>query len=115
MGRKIKGILQLFRPELSFASAICVIVGEMIALEGFPPLRELTFGFLCGFFMAGSALVLNDYFDFEVDKINTPERALPQCDQKPEVIALISLPSWTWVCLRPRQVCPGCCHLLLDR
>ena len=94
MGRKIKGILQLFRPELSFASAICVIVGEMIALGGFPPFRELTFGFLCGFFMAGSALVLNDYFDFEVDKVNMPERALPSgAVTKPEVIALTILAS----------------------
>lgn len=94
MRRKLKGILQLFRPELSFASAICVIVGEMIALKGFPPLRELTFGFLCGFFMAGSALVLNDYFDLEVDKVNTPERALPSgAVTKSEVIALTVLAS----------------------
>ena len=94
MGRKIKGILQLFRPELSFASAICVIVGEMIALKSFPSPYELTFGFLCGFFMAGSALVLNDYFDFEVDKVNMPERALPSgAVTKPEVIALTILAS----------------------
>lgn len=95
MGRKITGIIQLFRPELSFASAICVIVGEMIALGGFPPFRELTFGFVCGFFMAGSALVLNDYFDFEVDKVNMPERALPSgAVTKPEVIALTILASF---------------------
>ena len=95
LNTKLQGIIQLFRPELSFASAICVIVGEMIALKSFPSLWELTFGFLCGFFMAGSALVLNDYFDFEVDKINMPERALPSgMVTKSEVIALTVLASF---------------------
>jgi len=89
MRKKLKGIRELFRPELSSASGICVIVGEMVALKGFPPPYELVFGFLCGFFMAGSALVLNDYFDFEVDKVNMPERALPSgLVTKSEVIAL---------------------------
>jgi len=77
MRKKLKGIIQLFRPELSFAASICVVVGEMVAVKGFPPLRELSLGFVCGFFMSGSALVLNDYFDFEVDKVNMPQRALP--------------------------------------
>jgi geranylgeranylglycerol-phosphate geranylgeranyltransferase len=95
LNTKLQGINQLFRPELSFASGICVIVGEMIARKGFPSLWELTFGFLCGFFMAGSALVLNDYFDFEVDKINMPERALPSgMVTKSEVIALTVLASF---------------------
>jgi geranylgeranylglycerol-phosphate geranylgeranyltransferase len=95
LNTKFQGIIQLFRPELSFASGICVIVGEMIARKGFPSLWELTFGFLCGFFMAGSALVLNDYFDFEVDKINMPERALPSgMVTKSEVIVLTVLASF---------------------
>jgi len=94
MRKKLKGILELFRPELSFASAICVVVGEMIALKGFPPAYELIFGFICGFFMAGSALVLNDYFDYEVDKVNMPERALPSgLVTKSEVIALTIIAS----------------------
>jgi len=94
MSKKLKGILQLFRPELSFASAVCVIVGEMIAHKGFPSSYELTFGFLCGFFMAGAALVLNDYFDYEVDKVNMPERALPSgLITHAEVIALTIIAS----------------------
>jgi len=94
MTKKLTGVIQLFRPELSFASAVCVIVGEMIALKGFPSPYQLTFGFLCGFFMAGSALVLNDYFDLEVDKVNAPERALPSgLVTHSEVIALTVLAS----------------------
>ena len=86
---KLKGSIQLFRPELSFASGICVIVGEIVALGGFPSIWDLSLGFLCGFFISGSALILNDYFDLEVDKVNAPERSLPSgVVSKSEVIAL---------------------------
>jgi geranylgeranylglycerol-phosphate geranylgeranyltransferase len=77
ISKKIKGTIQLFRPELPFAAGVCVVLGEIIALEGFPPLRELLLGLACGFFLSGSALTLNDYFDIEVDKINTPQRPIP--------------------------------------
>ncbi len=77
ISKKIKGTIQLFRPELPFAAGVCVVLGEIIALEGFPPMRELLLGFICGFFLSGSALTLNDYFDIEVDKINTPQRPIP--------------------------------------
>ncbi len=75
--KKIKAILQIFRPELPFAAGICVVLGEIIALGKFPAIRELALGFSCGFFISGAAIVLNDYFDLEVDKINAPNRPLP--------------------------------------
>ncbi len=75
--KKLKGTIQLFRPELPFAAGVCVILGEIIALGGTPPLRELLLGFACGFFLSGAALSLNDYFDIEVDKVNTPQRPIP--------------------------------------
>lgn len=34
-------------------------------------------GFLTGFFVSGSAIILNDYFDYEVDLINSPSRPIP--------------------------------------
>ena len=87
--RKIKGAIQLFRPELSFAAGICVIVGEIIALGSFPTIQNLFYGFICGFFISSPALILNDYFDIEVDKINAPDRPLPAGIISPsEVIAL---------------------------
>ena len=76
-GKKIRAFIQLFRPELPFAAGICVVVGEIIALGKFPPVQELILGFVCGFFISGSAIILNDFFDLEVDKVNTPDRPLP--------------------------------------
>jgi geranylgeranylglycerol-phosphate geranylgeranyltransferase len=75
--KKIKAIIQIFRPELPFAAGVCVVLGEIIALGNFPSWRDLALGFLCGFFISGSAIVSNDYFDLEVDKVNAPNRPLP--------------------------------------
>jgi len=74
---KIKGLINLLRPELPFAAGISVIMGEIITLGHLPSLKELFLGFMWGFFLSGSAMVLNDYFDIEVDKINAPDRPLP--------------------------------------
>lgn len=86
---KLRGLIRLFRPELPFAAGICVLMGEIIALGSFPTIREAALGFVCGFFLSATALILNDYFDLEVDRINAPERPLPSgLVSKPEVIGL---------------------------
>ncbi len=77
LNKKAQGVLQIFRPELPIAAGICVVLGEVVALGGFPSFGETALGFLCGFFISGSAIVLNDYFDLEVDRVNTPDRPLP--------------------------------------
>lgn len=86
---KIKGIVQLMRFDLSFAAGISVVVGEFVAISSFPSLNDLILGFMVGFFISTSALILNDYFDIETDKINRPRRPLPSGIIKPsEVIVL---------------------------
>ena len=87
--KKLRGLIHLFRPELPFAAGICVLLGEIIALGHLPALREAVLGFSCGFFISATALILNDYFDLEVDQINAPERPLPSGQvTKGEVVAL---------------------------
>jgi geranylgeranylglycerol-phosphate geranylgeranyltransferase len=54
-------------------------------------LRETLLGFLCGFFISGSAIVLNDYFDLEVDRVNTPERPLPAGLLSPSEVLLLAV------------------------
>jgi geranylgeranylglycerol-phosphate geranylgeranyltransferase len=77
IAKKLKGTIQLFRPELPLAAGVCVLLGEIIALGHFPSWREGLLGFACGFFVSGAALTLNDYFDIEVDKINARQRPIP--------------------------------------
>lgn len=88
--KQIKAIIQLFRPDLSIAAGICVIVGEILALGHIPQLYQVLTGFGVGFFISGSVLCLNDYFDLEIDKINAPSRPLPSGLVKPFLVIILS-------------------------
>lgn len=77
LAKKIKGMIRLFRPDLSLAAGVCVLAGQVLTAGTLPPLRTGILGFVCIFAISGSALVLNDYFDFEVDRVNAPNRPLP--------------------------------------
>jgi geranylgeranylglycerol-phosphate geranylgeranyltransferase len=74
---KIKGLIRLFRPDLSLAAGLCTVGGQIIATGHLASWPVTLLGFLCAFGCSGSALVVNDYFDYEVDKVNAPERPLP--------------------------------------
>jgi len=74
---KTKSVVALIRPEVTLAVGACVIAGEILALRNLPPIREGLLGFLTGFFISSAAMVVNDYFDLEVDKVNAPNRPLP--------------------------------------
>ncbi len=53
-----------------------VIVGEAIASSTVPALAAF-YGFMTGFLLLGASMILNDYFDREIDAINEPKRPLP--------------------------------------
>lgn len=74
---KIKAIYNLIRPELPLAGGICVVAGQIIVLHTLPTLFIGLMGFLTGFFISSAAMVTNDYFDIEVDRVNHPQRPLP--------------------------------------
>lgn len=76
-GRKIQGLVSLIRPEFCTGAGLFVVVGEVIAVGGVPPVREAMLGFVAIFFIFASINVLNDYFDLEVDHVNAPHRPLP--------------------------------------
>jgi geranylgeranylglycerol-phosphate geranylgeranyltransferase len=75
--QKLKGAIQILRPELPLAAGLCVVIGAMLGLGSFPHLNTTVLGFVLGFCLSGSALIFNDYFDLEVDRINAPHRPLP--------------------------------------
>ncbi|NMC85348.1 MAG: UbiA family prenyltransferase, partial [Anaerolineaceae bacterium] len=88
--RKLRGMLRLFRPDLSVASGVCVLTGQLLALGRLPSVRAMGLGFLSIFMLAGTALVLNDYFDLEVDRVNAPERPLPSGAVRPAEALLLT-------------------------
>jgi geranylgeranylglycerol-phosphate geranylgeranyltransferase len=75
--KKVRGLFELIRPELPFAAGVCVIIGEIIAFGSFPSFQKLFLGFVWGFFISSPAMIINDYFDIEVDRVNSPHRPLP--------------------------------------
>jgi geranylgeranylglycerol-phosphate geranylgeranyltransferase len=74
---RILGLWRLFRFELPLTAGVCVIIGGLLALGELPTLAEMVSGFFCVFLISAAALILNDYFDLESDRINAPHRPLP--------------------------------------
>ncbi|MBL0176370.1 MAG: UbiA family prenyltransferase [Ignavibacteria bacterium] len=87
---RLRGMFRLFRLELPFAAGICVVLGEMLALGALPAARDMILGFLSVFCISASALILNDYFDLEIDRINAPERPLPSGQVTRRDVVLLS-------------------------
>lgn len=76
-GTRLVGLLRLFRFELPFSAGVCVILGEILALGNLPSVSPLALGFFSMFLISATALILNDYFDLETDRVNAPQRPLP--------------------------------------
>lgn len=76
-GRRLRGYIQIIRPELPLAAGMCVVIGQLLALGAAPPPQLAALGFGCGFLLSASAMALNDLFDLEVDRINAPQRPIP--------------------------------------
>ena len=72
-----KSAISLIRPINSVMVGIGILVGEVIAYAGIPPLKHIILGFLVGFLASSGIMALNDYFDIEIDKINAPRRPIP--------------------------------------
>jgi len=86
---KSRGTIQIIRPELPLAAGMCVVLGEAVGSGGVPPIATMAIGLACGILLSASAMATNDYFDFEVDRVNTPWRPLPAgLLTRPEAMAL---------------------------
>jgi geranylgeranylglycerol-phosphate geranylgeranyltransferase len=77
--------------ELPIAAGICIIAGELLVTGTSISIYDLIKGFLVGFFISSSALILNDYFDIEADKINSPSRPIPSGKVKPYEVVILSI------------------------
>lgn len=84
--KQLAGYLRLIRPINCFMMGIAVIVGAILAdvsvIYG-NYLPNLFFGFLTGFLLTAASMVINDYYDREIDAINEPTRPIPSGLIKP--------------------------------
>ncbi|MCS7364489.1 MAG: UbiA family prenyltransferase [archaeon GB-1867-035] len=77
MSSRFLAFLTIIRPVNSVMMGLGVVLSEIIAFQGIPSFNVLFFGFLTAFCLTASSMVLNDYFDFDVDLVNAPWRPLP--------------------------------------
>lgn len=84
--KQLAGYMRLMRPINCFMMGIAVIVGAILAdtsaVHG-NYLPNLFFGFLTGFLLTAASMVINDYYDLEIDAINEPTRPIPSGLIKP--------------------------------
>ena len=85
--------LRILRPVNSFMMGVGILVGVAIA-GGFKTnisFEVLTLAFVTGFTLTGSAMVINDYYDREIDAVNEPSRSIPSGKVKPREAIIYSL------------------------
>ena len=72
-----KKLISLIRPINSTLVGFAVIVG--IAVSSLDNIIRIAtpLGFLTGFFISSYSMIINDYYDIEVDRINNPKKPLP--------------------------------------
>jgi geranylgeranylglycerol-phosphate geranylgeranyltransferase len=79
---KIITVIRLLRPEISLLGILCVYIGVIVSESYYFSLDVLT-GMLAVFFAGAGSMPFNDYFDYEIDKINHPNRPIPSGLIKP--------------------------------
>jgi len=91
--RKIIGFIRIIRPINGLMMSLGVFVGAWLTLYGpFSPniLQKILLGMVTAFMLSGASMAINDYCDYEIDKINEPNRPLPSGLIKPEESLLLA-------------------------
>ena len=57
-----------------------MILGQVVVLTDLAPFDLVVLGFLVGFILSASTNTINDIFDLELDRLEKPDRPLPQGD-----------------------------------
>lgn len=80
---KLSGLLKLMRPLNCIVMSFAVLVGVLLAAAGnIGSLQwiNLLFGGVTAFTLCSAAMVINDYYDYDIDRINEPHRPIPSGD-----------------------------------
>ncbi|MEA1993931.1 MAG: UbiA family prenyltransferase [Euryarchaeota archaeon] len=69
--------IRITRPSNSIMSGFAVLIAGIIA-GGFPITYKVVLASFVSILACAGGMVINDYFDYEIDKINREERVLPK-------------------------------------
>ncbi|HOC77168.1 MAG TPA: UbiA family prenyltransferase [Methanofastidiosum sp.] len=74
----LKEFVEITRPTNALFSGVAVVIGALVAEGGSLDLFKIFLVFLVAIFACAGGNTINDYFDYEIDKINAPKRVLPR-------------------------------------
>jgi len=74
---KLWSYFVIIRPVNSLMFGFSVLIGQYIAGGSIPVLSAALLGFTTAFSFAAAAMVINDYYDRDIDAINEPQRPIP--------------------------------------
>ena len=69
--------LEVIRPLNCLMAALAVYIATVIAGGSFYPADIVIYGMASVFLICGAGMIINDYFDTDIDRINKPDRPLP--------------------------------------
>jgi geranylgeranylglycerol-phosphate geranylgeranyltransferase len=74
---KLSGYLKLIRPINCLVMGFAIIVGVLLARPESIQWLNLLLGGVTAFTLTAAAMAVNDYYDYDIDKINEPQRPIP--------------------------------------
>jgi geranylgeranylglycerol-phosphate geranylgeranyltransferase len=87
----LKGFVSIIRPINCAMIGFAVIVGAFVSKPPMIDALDLLLGFVTGFAICAYSMVINDYYDIEVDRVNQPGRPLPSGDVSPRGALWLSI------------------------
>ena len=87
---KLTGFLQIIRPLNCLMMGFAVIVGASL-VSTLNLTLNLLFGFVTSFALTAASMVINDYYDREIDAINEPNRPIPRGAVSPKEALIFAL------------------------
>ncbi|ASJ02707.1 prenyltransferase [Thermococcus profundus] len=75
---EVRAFVEITRPHNCSLAGIVGILGSIVALGSVPQIKTALLVFLVVTLGCAGGNTINDYFDYEIDSINRPERPLPR-------------------------------------
>ncbi|MCD6550184.1 UbiA family prenyltransferase [bacterium] len=91
MIERIKSFIELVRPINCLMAAMAVTISEMISLGHLASFYEMLVSACVVIFITAGGNVLNDYFDYEIDKVVHKKRPLPSARILPDQAKITAL------------------------
>jgi len=73
----LKASISILRPVNCAMIGFAVIIGYFVSKPATASPETIVLGFVTGFAICAFSMVVNDYYDMEVDRVNQPTRPLP--------------------------------------